>query len=980
MDRPATLRWDPGLPEGADVHAMDLGQAFDDAVTGMAVVDLDGRFRVVNPALCAMLGRDEHDLIGRQAIEVTHPDDQARTQATADALISGRADHDQARKRYLRPDGTEVAVTRTASVIRDAAGQRTGVLMQVIDVTEFTEVERALARSELRFRALVARATELTVLVDRTGVITYASPASMALLGLTPEQLEGRLTFDLIHPDDLGRARTSFAANLSGSGPATGHEYRFLHRDGSWRNVEVLTTNLFDDPAVGALVVNVRDTTEERTYQRRLDESGRWLEALVSTSWDVVTLLAASGRFLYCSPAITAQLGYQPDELAGTPAQDLVHPDDTHAVVGFEDVVAGRGAGAVFEYRVRHRDGSWRWLESTAHNLLQDPAVAGVVVTSRDITARRRRTAQQAAIATLGRTAMEGGAIDDLLARTLVLVTGALDVEHCSILRSVAGRLSVVASQARGADEGHDLAGVDEDPGSNPARALHRGRTLVWGDGAGGAPVEEHPELTRTGLVSGAAAAIGAGAEVHGVLSVRSRDPGHLSADDVSFLEATANVLAAAIDRRRIEEELRRQALHDDLTGLPNRVLLLERLQDALGRMADRPGSTTMLFIDTDDFKLINDSLGHVAGDRIVTAMAGRIQDVVRPTDTVARFGGDEFVVLCEQTDEVTAVEVAERVRRALAAPIRLQDRPIVVTASIGIAVTSDPGMTAGDLLAQADTAMYSAKQAGKDRSAVFDVGMRREVTERLDTATGLRRALTDHELLLHYQPLVEVATGAVIGREALLRWQHPTEGLLGPERFISYAEASGLIVPIGTWVIQSACRQSAAWRDAGRPASLSVNVSGRQLARPDIVEIIGLALEDSGARPSDILLEVTESAVLSDLDRAARVMDELRGLGVHLGMDDFGTGYSSLSYLANLPFDVVKIDRTFITGFGRDRRTAALLETIASLCRSLDLRAVAEGVETEDELAEVRRLGIPYVQGFLFGRPVAAEELDAQP
>jgi EAL domain-containing protein (putative c-di-GMP-specific phosphodiesterase class I) len=335
--------------------------------------------------------------------------------------------------------------------------------------------------------------------------------------------------------------------------------------------------------------------------------------------------------------------------------------------------------------------------------------------------------------------------------------------------------------------------------------------------------------------------------------------------------------------------------------------------------------------------------------------------------------------VLCEQTDEVTAAEVAERVRRALVVPMRLRDRPIVVTASIGIAVTSYPSVTAGDLLAQADTAMYAAKQAGKDRSAVFDLGMRREVTERLDTATGLRQALTDHELLLHYQPVVRATTGAVMGGEALLRWQHPTEGLLGPERFIRYAEASGLIVPIGTWVVQTACRQSAAWRATGRPCSVSINVSGRQLARPDIVEIIGQALEDSGARPSDILLEVTESVVLSDLDRAARVMGELRELGVRLGMDDFGTGYSSLSYLANLPFDIVKIDRTFMTGYGKDRRTAALLETIAALCRSLDLRAVAEGVKTEDQLAEVRRLGIPYVQGFLFGRPVAAEELEAQ-
>jgi diguanylate cyclase (GGDEF)-like protein/PAS domain S-box-containing protein len=973
---PNVLQSDPPFYEMAAAQGVGLGQAFQDAVTGMTLVDLEGRFRVVNPALCRMLGRSEQELIGHRTVEFTHPDDRVHAAATTEAVLSGLVDHNQVRKRYLRPDGTVVVVVRTTTMMRDAEGRRLGILSQMVDVTEAVAAEEAVARSEMRLRALVARASELTVLVDRDGVVTYASPASLTVLGLCPEDLEGRLTFDLVHPDDLERARASFVAHMTTAGSTAPEEYRFLHRDGSWRHVQVLTSNLLDDPAVGALVVNVRDTTDERGYERRLAESGRWLEALVSASWDIITVHDADGRYRYCSPAVTPQLGYRPAELVGTNALDLLHPDDTDPIHGFREVVAGNAAGVIFEYRMRHRDGSWRWLESTAHNLLEDPAVGGIVITSREVTARRRRDAHQEAIALLNETAVRGGTTDELFTRTVELVAGALDVDHCSILRSVGGKLTVVARH-QPALSGTRPAALDrEDPDSHPTRALQEGHSIVWGDATDMTSLALHPEeVVHVGPRSGVAALIRDSAEGRGVLRGGGAARGPGAPDDVSFLEAVTNMLAAAIDRRRMEEELRRQASHDQLTGLPNRVLVIERLTQALKQMAHQPGSTTMLFIDTDDFKLINDSLGHVAGDRVVSAVAGRIQDVVRPTDTVARFGGDEFVVLCEQTDEVSASAVAERVRAALAAPILLDERPIVVTASVGIAVTSDPAMTADDLLARADTAMYAAKQAGKDRSAVFDTGMRREVTERLDIATGLRRALANAELRLHYQPVVTAATGHRIGAEALLRWQHPTKGLLGPDRFIGHAEATGLIVPIGAWVIETACEQAAAWQEEGRPASMSINVSGRQLARPDIVEVVAGALQASGVSPGNIVLEVTESAVLSDLDRAARVMTELRDLGVHLGMDDFGTGYSSLSYLANLPFDIVKIDRTFITGYGKDRRTAALLEAMAALCRSLDLRAVAEGVETEAQLAEVSRLGIPYVQGFLFGQPVPANQ-----
>lgn len=951
-----------------------LDGAFHGAVTGMAILDLEGRFQSVNPALCRMVGRPEAELIGLRTVDITHPEDRLLSASTMDALLAGEADTHQTRKRYLRPDGSVVVGARTTTVLRDDSGRLLGLFSQIVDVTDTAEAQDALRRSEKRFRALVAHASEMTVLVDRSGTIVYASPASWRLLGRSPESLEGRQALDFVHPDDLERARLAFGAHMAGGGGPGAVEYRVGHAGGHWCDAEVLTTNLFGDPDVGALVLNVRDVTEQRRHREQLEASERRLRALVGNSWDAISLHDRDGRYLYCSPAVTQQLGYTPEELIGTDPFSLIHPDDAEAASSFALTVIGGGTGVGLEYRVRHRSGTWRWVESSGHNRLHDPAVAGIVVTTRDVTARRRRAAQQDAVAALSGEALRGGSIEELFTSAVILVAAVLGIEHCALVRADGGgRPSVVAHH--GARAEHPLPILDPSRHGAVMAQLRDPAPVLWGAAAGPAPVGLDGDWLAGGMQSGAAVVVVDGDHPYGILSAYSAEPDAFSRDDLSFLEAAANVLAAAIGRRRVEEELRHRALHDHLTGLPNRSLFLERLAGALARLDRRPGSSmAVLFVDTDDFKLVNDSLGHAAGDQVVSSVAERIVGVLRRSDVVARFGGDEFVVLCEDTDADRAVRVAERIRRALATPIDLPGRPVVVTASVGIAVTAAGTLTADDLLAQADTAMYVAKQEGKDRSATFDVQMRRQVTERLDAASGLRRALKADELRLYYQPVVDTESGAVIGAEALMRWEHPTEGLLGPERFIDYAETSGLIIPMGAWALDTACRQAATWAGAGFPGHLSVNLSARQLAEADLVTTVKRALVRSGADPALIFLEVTESAVMSDLQRAAKVMGQLLDLGVHVGMDDFGTGHSSLSHLANLPFNFVKIDRSFVARFDQDRRAAALLETIATLCRTLDLAAVAEGVETEAQLARVRELGIPFIQGFLFGRPVPAE------
>ncbi len=965
---------DTPLAETAE-RPVGLEAAFHDAMTGMAILDLEGRFRLVNPAFCRLVGRSEDELVGLKPVDVTHPEDRSVSVSTLESLLSGGAQSDQRRKRYVRPDGTVLTVQRTTTVMRSGGGEIVGLFSQVLDVSEAVATEEALRKSEKRFRALVAHASDLTVLLDGSGTILYASPASTALLGYPPETVEGRSAFEFLHPEDLELASANFALRLATPGVTAPAEYRVRHRDGSFRHAEIVVTNRFADPDVGALVLNIRDVSEARDAERQLAASEQRLRALVSGSWDVITLHDAEGRYLYCSPAVTTMLGWHPDELLNTDALSLIHPDDVSAAESFWKLIGESEPGRVLEYRYRHRNGSWRWLESTAHNRLDDPAVAGVVVTSRDVSNRRRRAAQQDAVAVLSREALRGGPVEGLFTRAVNLVATVLEVEHCTVLRLEGDdRLNVVVRFGSPLVEGTFAAEVGGRPVSLAARALRERRSVVWGSDDRDPGANCYPRLSHLGITSGAATTIGDGNDLFGALAVYSTQPDAFSRDEVSFLEATANVLAAAIGRRRVEQELRQQALHDNLTGLPNRILLFDRLTAALARLDRHGGSVAVLFIDTDDFKLVNDSLGHAAGDQIVSAVAERIAGELRRSDLVARFGGDEFIVLCEDTDREAAERVVARIRQALAAPIGLGDRHVVVTVSIGIAIASSAGLTPDDVLAQADTAMYSAKQAGKDRAAVFDLRMRQEVTAQLDTASGLRRALAGDELRLFYQPVVDSESGSVVGAEALLRWQHPTEGLLGPDRFVAYAESSGLIVPIGGWVLETACRQAAAFAAAGFPGSMSINVSSRQLVEVDLVAEVVDALEQSGASPAAIALEVTESAVMTDVDRAARVLEELRGLGVNVGMDDFGTGHSSLSYLASLPLDFVKIDRSFIARFDEDRRAAALLQTIAALCRTLELAVIVEGVETERQRDEVRRLNIPYIQGFLFGRPVPAE------
>ncbi len=467
-----------------------------------------------------------------------------------------------------------------------------------------------------------------------------------------------------------------------------------------------------------------------------------------------------------------------------------------------------------------------------------------------------------------------------------------------------------------------------------------------------------------------AARALGGGADVLAMLP----------ADDHGFVRSVSNVLDAAHARTRAEDENRRMAMQDTLTGLANRALLSQRVDEELGRLTPGRDYVCVLMLDLDGFKRVNDSLGHARGDALLRDVAQRLMGAVRPSDTIARLGGDEFAVLLGGLESASEVEVvAQRLLDALKAPFSAAGRVVHLSASVGVATAHSRTVTVANLLADADLAMYEAKRSGKGRYVVFAPTLRKVASGRLALEEDLRAAVAGGALRLHFQPVVELVTGAWRGVEALLRWPHPTRGMVPPLEFIPIAEDTGLVVPLGEWVLDNALLHRASWVDALNAPShfdIAVNVSVRQLVEPGFVDFVAASVARSGLPPSSITLEMTESVFMDDSHANIRALEALHDIGVRIALDDFGTGYSSLSYLRRLRIDVLKLDRSFVSGLVGSAQDRAVTRAVIDLAHHLDLELVAEGIETAEQLDVLRQLGCRLGQGYLLHRPLPAETI----
>ncbi len=579
------------------------------------------------------------------------------------------------------------------------------------------------------------------------------------------------------------------------------------------------------------------------------------------------------------------------------------------------------------------------------------------------------------AIAHLGQVALRQPELGALIDEVVTTVAGTLDLDACGVLklREDEELLDILAKVGY---DGPDTA-LPAGTGTHSGYALKTGRPVV---------VEDLRSETRfdtrllrdEGIVSAMNAPIEGRERPFGVLSALSARPRRFRAGEVNFLVAVANVLSAAVERQRKEESARHAALHDPLTGLSNRTLALDRIDRALARRRRDGTGVAVLVLDLDRFKIINDSLGHAAGDQVLIALASRLGETVRQSDTIARLGADEFVVVCDRPDEVRhVIELAERIGAALARPLLSAGGEHFLTASIGIAIAEGPEDTAASLLRDADAAMHRAKNVGPGRYELFDATVRAQVVSRLHTETELRQALERGQLHVYYQPIIDTATGQPVATEALVRWKHPDHGLIPPLEFIPIAEETGLIVELGRYVLEQACEQGAAWqRQFAVPLQMFVNVSGQQLTNPLFSAEVQDIARRRGLLAGTLGLEVTESVLIGEAGSSATVLNELDAHGLRLLLDDFGTGYSSLSYLRRFPLGGVKVDRSFIDGLGSKPQDAAIMRAIVEMCRALGLTVVAEGVETDAQLRQLRQLGCGQVQGYLLCHPRPAEEI----
>jgi diguanylate cyclase (GGDEF)-like protein len=592
----------------------------------------------------------------------------------------------------------------------------------------------------------------------------------------------------------------------------------------------------------------------------------------------------------------------------------------------------------------------------------------------------RQQARQQQGVASFGQLALEGSDISHLQSEAAELLRRVLGIEIVGVLKldASANEFEVVAHV--GIPPELRNARIPAGFESHPGFTLATGAPVVVEDWDEETRFGKSPLAAQAGAKSAAAVPIAGEGTTWGVLGGFTREKVSFTPEDISFMQAMANVLANAIERREEEERTRHEALHDPLTGLPNRTLFFDRLEHALAQAKRRNVSVAVLFCDLDQFKLVNDSLGHAAGDELLASVAPRLEQVLRPGDTVARFGGDEFAVLAEDVAiERDATRVAERIGEALTRPFIVRRREHFVSASIGIAI-SGGGDDPEGLIRDADAALYRAKERGRGGYEIFDEVMRARVIDHMQTENDLRRALQRKELELHYQPIVRMRDRAIVSMEALLRWNHPERGLVGPLAFIPVAEESRLILPIGRWVLEEACRRAAAWqarRPDSAPIGVAVNLSARQLADPQLERYVTEALDESGIEPASLRLELTESTLLEDTEALERTLRGLKKLGVGLVLDDFGVGFSSLGYLKRLPLSAIKLDRSFVENLAEGSQDVAIVRAVTDMAEALDMGVVAEGVETEQQLRAIEELGCGFVQGFHFSRPVPTDKVE---
>ena len=912
--------------------------AFFGSAIGMAIATQDRVFTQVNRAFCEISGYTEAELRGMKLQDLTLPEDIARRDLMVERLLAREVPSFRIEERYRRKDGRVVWIRANVSLL-EAQGRAAVLLNIAEDISERIRAAEALRQSEDRFRNAFAGAAIGLTITDVEGRFTHVNAAYCAITGYSEEELRGEHWQALSHADDLEPASSLRKELLSGVRSDFILERRYVTKSGEIVSARTSSSVLRDDSGAPSGVLTI---TEDITSQKHAEEALRRSEEMFRVAaenasdliyvWDMKTdkleVIGNPGR-----------LGMSRDELPSTFSafRQMIHPDDRALLEDAIEEHYRTGNAIRPHFRIIKPNGEEIILESRGTvfwNTSGDTSKWIGVVSN--VTERHRDEQALSRLAAIVESSEDAIIGTDLEWRIQTWNGGAESLYGYSAEEAVGQPLLMLA------------------PGGTLEVVLEPLRSVEGGGSVNGM---EATHVTKEGAAVPVSISIS---------PVRGK-----SRELMGFSLIARNIG----ERKRSERQLLHQALHDQLTGLPNRRLFLDRLEEVLAHSRHSGRMAAVIFIDLDSFKLVNDTLGHAAGDRLLQVVAERLGSCTRPYHTLARTGGDEFSIVGGGFTTRDAVRgVAESVLAALKAPLQIAGNELFIGASIGISVAPADGDDADALQRHADAAMYDAKRAGKNQIRFFTRRLSEAARDRLDMENRLRRALERSELRLFFQPQFAVHNDTQPTRfEALLRWHPPLKRGIPPTKFIPVAEDTGLIVPIGAWVLREACMRARDWQRTDlRGVGVAVNVSAVQFSRPDFLDVLKRTLDETGLDPRLLELELTETVLIRDLRESAAALREVQALGVTAAIDDFGTGYSSLSYLQKLRLDALKIDKSFLAGVETEASAAAMLHSLVSLAHSLGMRVVAEGVETWGQFGAVRGAGADEVQGFLLGIPSA--------
>ncbi len=917
--------------ESSQLDEMRYRGLLDGMAEGVVETTPSGDFVTANRAFATMLGYDSAEDLMAHVTNIVElyadPRRGVEMQRTAHVWTPAASEVG-----FRAKDGTSVWMRFRSNVKISATGEAIGLQAICEDITATREARQ-------RLLAIVEGSVDAIIGTTVDGIVTSWNGAAERLFGFTAEEIIGQPS-SWFAPDDRVFEQIGMRERLCAGGPQEHLETTRRRKDGSLVEVLISASATIDQAGtVVGLSVVAHDISVRRGAQLALELSQQRLADaqriahLGSFEFDAVEDVLTWSEEYYRILGI--DLERQPSIALFA---SMVHPDDLGEFDRAWRNAVKHGVPFDLELRVVRPDTGERYVRCrAAPEVAENGTVMRIAGTMMDDTDRAEADRVRRAAETRFEIGFEQAAIGSLMSGLDGIVTR-VNPAICRMLgrdeNALVGRrwgefkhpdeLPLGRLWLARLDSGHDTY-------QGERRFLRPDGSVVW--------VLMHVTLVRD----------------------ETGEPQYLF---TQFQDIT--------EGKQMEVELAHQALHDSLTGLPNRALLTDRLVHSLAGARRRGTQVGVMFLDIDDFKVVNDSLGHSSGDELLRHAGKRIAAAIRPSDTVARFGGDEFVIVADDVSILETVQIAERVLDALSQPCLIGTREMSVTASLGIAI-ADGSATPESLLRDSDAAMYRAKERGRGRLEMFDDALRSKAERRMATESALHRALEREEFTVHYQPIVDLCTGEMVSAEALLRWKHPERGLISPDEFIPLAEQSGLIVRIGAWVLEEACRQLHAWQETKPSMTLAVNLSVRQILAPDVSGLVEDVLRRTGARPSSLCLELTESVFMGDIDYFGSTLASLKALGVQLAIDDFGTGYSSLSYLKRFPVDAVKIDRSFVVGLGADPHDSALVAAIVAMAAALSLDVTAEGVETRTQLDMLGRLGCRRAQGFFLSRPMQA-------